>query len=126
MNLDDKDCLNNPSISGANFNPNACLIRMLPGAEHAFLSKIDAQSTWVDTLRGENQTGITFNSSAVVAMEVNKWIPPGTIFNCRFRVRFSNCSDCFNDGSGGYDHPDFEYAGPEPFKLINFQFEVLD
>ncbi|MAZ48501.1 MAG: hypothetical protein CME65_08055 [Halobacteriovoraceae bacterium] len=126
MKLDDKDCLNNPSISGPDFNPNACLIRMLPGAEHAFLSKINAQSTWVDTLRGESQNGIQFNSSAVMAMEVNKWIPPGTLFNCRFRVRFSNCSDCFNDSSTDDDLPDYEFAGPDPYKIINFQFEVLD
>ena len=43
--LEDNDCLNNPSMSGKDFNPNECLIRFLPGASQAVFSRIDAQRT---------------------------------------------------------------------------------
>ena len=124
MGLEDKDCLNNSSISGNAFNPNACLVRILPGAEHANFSKIDPQKTWAQTLQGESNSNVQFSSANIVVMEVNKWVVPGTKFNCRFRVRFTNCSDCYQDTNS--DYPDYEYAGATPYKLINFQFTVLD
>lgn len=126
MGLEDKDCLNNPSMSGNDFNPNECLIRVLPGAEHAVLGKIDPQKTWAETLQGESGNSIEFNASTIVLMEVNKWIMPGTQFTCRFRVRMSNCSDCYNNNNVGDDYADYQYGGSTPYKLINFQFTVLD
>lgn len=126
MGLEDKDCINNSSMSGNEFNPNSCLIRILPGAEHAILGKIDSRKTWAETIQGETNNSVTFSQSNIVVMEVNKWIPPGTKFNCRFRVRFSNCSDCYSESATDDEYADFEYAGAEPFKVINFQFEVLD
>ncbi len=131
LNLEDKDCLNNPSMSANNFNPNECLIRFLPGASQAVLGKINPQSTWAETIRGES-SDFTFDAGQLTLMEVNKWIRPGTKFNCRFRVRFSNCSDCYDDFQTGdpitslSDYSDFEYAGHNPYKVINFQFTVLD
>lgn len=124
MSLEDKDCLNNPSMSNSNFNPNSCLIRILPGANQAIYGKIDSQKNFVDTLEGSTE----FNSSNVVLMEVNKWIMPGTTFTCRMRVRHSNCSDCFDtfDGSDFTELLDFEYAGSDPYKVINFKFTVID
>ena len=131
LGLEDKDCLNNPSMSGSNFNPNECLIRVLPGASQMNFGKIDPQKTWKETIQsGENS--VLFDPSRVILMEVNKWINPGTKFNCRFRVRFSNCSDCYDnftpetDKDDVSDFSDFEFAGPTPYKIINFQFTVID
>lgn len=126
--LEDNDCLNNPGMSGNDFNPNECLIRFLPGAAQAMFSRIDAQSTWAESVQGETSSiALDFSSSNVTLMEVNKNIIPGTQVNCRFRVRFSNCTDCFDELSSlnkWNDFPEFEYTGERPFKIINFQFEV--
>jgi len=126
LELEDSKCLNNPNLSGDNFNPNECLIRALPGANQAVLSKIDPQKTWAQTLQGNNSAAPTFNSSGIILLEVNKWIQPGTQFNCRVRVRFTNCIDCYNDNNSGADYPDYMYTGHEPFKVINFSFKVID
>ncbi|MFT6631056.1 MAG: hypothetical protein ACJAS4_001002 [Bacteriovoracaceae bacterium] len=132
LGLEDSDCLNNPSMSGNGFNGNECLMRILPGAAQGVLGKIDPQSTWADTIKGENQTSFSFDGGHVVLMEVNKWIKPGTKFNCRFRARFSNCSDCFDSFKFGdaastlKDYSDHQYSGNIPYKVINLQFTVLD
>lgn len=126
--LEDRDCLNNPSMSGNDFNPNECLIRFLPGASQAVFSRIDAQRTWPDSVQGgDNSIKLDFTASNITIMEVNKNLSIGTKFSCRFRVRFSNCSDCYDEYSSlnkWNDHPDFEFTGEKPFKVINFQFEV--
>ena len=126
--LEDSKCLNNPSKSGNNFNPNECLIRFLPGAQTATYGKIDPQKNYVDTIRGDSKDEFIFNASNVVIMEVNKYITPGTTFNCRMRVRHSNCSDCFDsyDGSDYYEAKDYEFGGASLYKLINFKFTVID
>ena len=68
-----------------------------------------------------------FRFSNIIFMEIAPWIPPGTTFNCRFRTRFSNCEDCYNnDNFSKDDHLDYEFSGGEAFKLINFQFTVID
>lgn len=131
LGLEDSDCLNNPSMSGDNFNGNECLMRALPGAAQAVLGKINAQNTWSSSITDVNGEFV-FDSGHLVLMEINKWIQPGTKFNCRFRVRFTNCSDCFDEFEFGdsaaslTDYPDFEYAGDKGFKVINLQFTVLD
>lgn len=130
LSLLDKDCLgysttgtNDPDFS---FNPHECLIRFLPGANEAFYSKIDSQKSYYESVIKESDTG-SFNIGNVLLMEVNKWIPPGTKFRCRLRARFSNCSDCYTDGSfSNDDFIDAEYNGQKPFKVINFDFEVND
>jgi len=51
----------------------------------------------------------------------------GTKFRCRLRVKFSNCSDCFTDGSNANDDfLDVDFNGAKPFKVINFEFNVID
>lgn len=132
LSLQDKDCLGYSStVQGDetkedfSFSPHECLVRFLPGANTAYFSKIDAQKTYYETIIKESGGG--FNMGNAMIMEVNKWIPPGTKFRCRMRVRFSNCSDCYTDGSNGNDDfPDYEYNGYRPYKIINFDFDVND
>ncbi len=132
LNLMDKDCLGysanyastNPDLG---FNPHSCLVRILPGAEYAVMSKIESQKTYAETLKGTSTTAPTFNSSAAILMEVSKWIPPGTKFRCRLRARFTNCDDCYHDSTrANDDYLDYEYNGAKPFKVLNFDFEVRE
>jgi hypothetical protein len=126
--LQDTKCLGY-SDSG-DFNPNECLIRFYKGAQQATMSKIDPQKTYLETLKGNAETAPIYNASAVLLMEVNRWVPPGTTFNCRLRVQFSNCSDCYTDPDSTTtpkdDYRDYQYAGPGPFKILNFKFTVID
>lgn len=132
QNIADKECLGYSSNAISTnedlaFNPHSCLIRILPGAEQAVMSKIDSQKTFAETIRGTSTAAPKFNSSAAVLMEVSKWVPPGTKFRCRFRVRFTNCDDCYHDSSkANDDYLDYEYNGAKPYKLLNFEFEVTD
>lgn len=130
LSLLDKDCLGYTTSSTTDddfsFNPHECLVRFLPGANEAFFSKIDPQKTYYESVIKEAQSG-SFNVGNVLIMEVNKWIPPGTKFRCRLRARFSNCSDCYTDGTNrNDDFIDAEYNGAKPFKVINFDFDVND
>lgn len=118
------ECLNNSDPKNSNRNLE-CLVRVLKPTQQAFYSKLDPQKTLTETL--STNGSVPLNSSSVVFMEVNKWIPPGTAFICRFRVRFNNCSDCFEDSEMGYDEfNDYEYSGSKPYKVINFRFVVID
>jgi hypothetical protein len=126
LNLEDDQCLNNSPADGSDMNPHECLIRFLPGANQAFYSKVESQKTWGETLQGANGGSVRLNPNGLLAMEVNKWIQPGTTFNCRVRVRFSNCSDCFNQDTWNREYPGYELAGNKPYKIINFKFTVID
>lgn len=124
--LEDQNCLNNTST---NYNPNECLVRFLPGFQQAYHSKIDPLSSYKETI----QDGIEVRkqkNSAFLLMEVSKEVPPGTVFNCRLRVKFSNCSNCYEDSSSATtpkdDLADYSYAGPDPYKLLNFKFTVTN
>lgn len=128
--LQDKDCLGHTTTTTTDgdftFSPHECLVRFLPGANSAFFSKIDAQKTYYESVIKDSESS-QFNMGNVLLMEVNKWIPPGTKFRCRMRARFSNCSDCFTDGTNSNDDfIDAEYNGHKPFKVINFEFDVND
>ncbi len=130
LTLLDKDCLsystNQTTDQDFNFNPHECLIRFLPGANEAFFSKIDAQKTYYESVVKPSRSG-SFNAGNVLLLEANKWIPPGTKFRCRLRVRFSNCSDCYTDGTNNNDDfTDGQYNGEKPFQVINFDFEIND
>lgn len=137
LSLQDKDCLNyggTEHTTDFTFNPHECLVRVLPAANEAFFSKIDPQKSYVETVRNGNPDHI-FGPGNAIIMEVNKWIPPGTKFRCRFRAKFSNCSDCYtdpkdsnNDGipDSNDDYIDAEYNGAKPYKIINFEFDVND
>lgn len=107
-----------------NQNPNECLVRIVPGGDFSMYSKIDPNKTWAETLYA-GQSNPVFAGSGFIVMELSKWIPQGTLFNCRLRVRFSNCSDCAQD-SNLKSYPDYEYSGSKPYQLINFQFRVVN
>ena len=112
-------------------DPKNCMLRVIPQASQAFFSKLDPGKTWGKTMTdGISGSTAKFGVGNVVLFEVNKWIPPGTTFDCRFRVRFSNCSDCYHDparaGSDNDDYKDYEYAGEKPFKILNLQFTVTN
>ncbi len=125
ISLEEKNCL------GGVGNTNDCFIRSVAGANQSFFSKIDAKSTWGKTLAPDKSP--IFHSSNVIFFEVSKWIPPGTSIDCRFRVRFSNCKDCYvdpltaeSDPTYFDDYRDFEYSGGKPFKILHFNFIVID
>ncbi|MBA2406040.1 MAG: hypothetical protein H0V66_14790, partial [Bdellovibrionales bacterium] len=127
--LQDKHCLGYGGTAHTEdftFNPHECLVRVLPGANQAFYSKIDPQKSYSETVRNGNPKH-TFNTGNLLMFEVNKWIPPGTKFRCRLRAKFSNCSDCFSDPlSTNDDYIDAEYNGAKPFQVINLEFDVND
>lgn len=137
LELQDKDCLGYGGTAyneDFTFNPHECLVRVLPGANSAFYSKIDAQKSYVETMRSGNPDHV-FNAGNAVMFEVNKWIPPGTKFRCRLRAKFSNCSDCFSDQTDSNadgivdsndDFVDSEFNGSKPYKVINLEFDVND
>ncbi len=112
---------------GGSDSLNDCFIRMIKGGDQAYFSKLAPKSTWSETLDNDTTGTPTFTTSNVLFMEVNESIPPGTTFNCRMRARFTNCSDCYHDSNyNGDDYLDYEFSGAAPFKLINFQFTVID
>lgn len=130
LSLLDKDCLGyggSAPTEDFTFNPHECLVRVLPGANQAFYSKIDAQKSYRETMRVGNPDHI-FNPGNAIMFEINKWIPPGTKFRCRLRAKFNNCSDCFSSASDATndDYIDSEYNGAKPFQIINFEFDVND
>ena len=125
-----------------NFNSNNCLsdsttencfVRAISGADYAFYSRIDPNSTWAETFSGEENDDSQedddsiFHFSNLLFFEINSWVPQGTVFQCRVRARFSNCSDCFTDSNNGNDnYTDDYYSSEIPFKLIYFQFQVVN
>lgn len=112
-------------LGGSDGNRKNCFIRFPRGADKAIFSKINPKRTFGETITGEDGVG-EFNISNILFMEVNKNTPPGTTFNCRLRVRFTNCDDCWHDPQTLQDYPDYEFAGHRPFKIINFRFTVID
>jgi len=118
-NLEVSSCLGNSTHD--------CYFRAIPGGDFAWYSKIEPKQNWGNSV---SATGAqpSFTESNAMFFEVNKKTPPGTTFDCRFRVRFSNCKECFNDplDSIGDDYLDYEYSGDRPFKIIHFQFTVID
>ncbi|MDO9181380.1 MAG: hypothetical protein Q7U04_03185, partial [Bacteriovorax sp.] len=135
MALDSSYCLN-PA------KPNECFIRAVKGADQAYYSKINPKSTWGQTLTDPNNgnKAPSLNSGNVILFEVSKHIPPGVVIDCRLRVRFTNCEDCFHDANPmlrsdsvsnpitrtDYDYTDTDYNGPRPFKIIHLQIPITD
>lgn len=122
LNLEADNCL-----GGAN-SPHDCFIRAVKGADSAWYSRMDPQKTWGNTMVGDTSQPPPFSFHNIMFFEVSPWIPPGTTFNCRFRTRFVNCEDCWEEKIGAkYDDIlDFEFSGGKPYKIINFQFTVID
>lgn len=119
--LDDSFCLD-PT------KPNECFIRAIKGADQAHYSKINPKSTWGQTMANPNSgKAPSLDSGNVILFEVSKHIPPGTVVDCRLRVRFTNCEDCYHDASrSNYDYKDTDYNGPLPFKTIHLQIPIVD
>ncbi|MCT4640809.1 MAG: hypothetical protein N4A33_00830 [Bacteriovoracaceae bacterium] len=124
LNLDDNNCLDN-ATSGDSFNPNHCLARVLPGASTATYGKIDPSQTWAQTVNLGTSDQNSYGLGNIIMMEINKETPPGTVFSCRFRVRMSNCSDCYTD-SNGNEYKKSDFSSYKPFKIINFEFTVRE
>lgn len=117
--IEPQDCL------GGENKRESCFVRFPRGIDRAVYSKIDPKKTLGETITGEDGVG-EYNISNILFMEVNKKTPPGTTFNCRLRVRFTACDECWHDPDTGDEYRDFEFAGARPFKLINFRFTVID
>ena len=116
-------------LSGDATKTRDCFVRILKGADHAWFAKINANKSWEDSApRAKDKNTPAFNYSNIIFFEVSEHIHPGTTFNCRMRVRFSNCSDCFTDTARSDldNYLDYEYTGNRPYKIINFQFVVTD
>ena len=92
----------------------------------AYYSRILPQSTWAETVIGSNSES-QFSLANLILFEVNNDIPPGTRFDCRFRVRATNCEDCFEDENfNNDDFLDFEYSGGDPYRILHLQFVITD
>lgn len=121
MALDVSQCLN-PT------NDKDCFVRAIKGADQAHYSKIDPKSTWGKTL-SDPATGKApaLDWGNILLFEVSKHIPPGTVIDCRLRLRFTNCDDCYHDATrNNYDFLDKEYNGPTPYKIIHLQIPITD
>jgi len=106
---------------GGSSSRHDCYIRAIRGADSAVYSRIDPKKNWGETFSGQTPHSVLF-------FEINPNTPPGTTFDCRFRVRFSNCKECYTDQNNvdGDDWRDFEYSGGAPFKIIHYQFQVVN
>lgn len=124
-------------------NDKDCFIRAIKGADQSHYSKLNPKSTWGQTL-ADPKTGKapSLDWGNILLFEVSKHIPPGTVVDCRLRVRFTNCDDCYHKQStdssktnyfidsthqiDGYDFTDTDYNGPKPFKIIHLQIPITD
>lgn len=115
-------------LDGAGGNDNECFVRVVKGADQATYSMLNPKSNWSQTVAPNGSP--VFNYNNLIFMEVSPSTPPGTTFSCRFRVRFTNCEDCWVDPAASNtrkdDYQDYQYAGGDPFKIINFEFIVID
>lgn len=121
MALENSSCLDP-------MNDKDCFFRTIKGVDQANFSKINSKSTWAKTFANSSTGAPPIPSSAnLIFFEVSKHIPPGTVFDCRMRVRFSNCDDCYHDSKrSNYDYTDTDYNGPTPYKIIHLQIPVID
>lgn len=123
MALDSSFCLDS-----GNKNDKDCFIRAIRGADQAYFSKLNPKSTWGQTF-ADPVTGKApeFDWGNVILFEVSKHIPPGTVVDCRLRMRFTNCDDCYHDSTkNNYDYTDTDYNGPRPYKIIHLQIPIVD
>lgn len=121
MALDSGLCLNKD-------NDKDCFVRAISGADQAHYSKINPKATWGQTM-ADPETGEAYGLDwgNVILFEVSKHTPPGTVIDCRLRVRFTNCEDCYHDATrNNYDYFDTDYNGPKPFKIIHLQIPITD
>jgi hypothetical protein len=119
--LDSSLCLNSS-------DDRDCFIRAIKGADQANYSKLDPKKNWFSTMQDPNSsTAYSLGWGNITMFEVSKHIPPGTVVDCRFRVRFTNCDDCYHDSSRNYyDYTDKDYNGPKPYKIIHLKMTIID
>lgn len=133
--LDSSMCLNKDN------GGKDCFIRALKGADQAHYSKLNPKQTWGDTMANPTSgKAPALDWGNIILFEVSKHIPPGTVVDCRLRVRFTNCDDCYHKQSvdntktnytsdtliNGYDFTDEEFNGPRPYKIIHLQIPIVD
>jgi hypothetical protein len=109
-------------------NDKNCFIRALKGADQARYSKLNPKSTWIQTMANPvDGKAPTLDWGNVLLFEISKQIPPGTVVDCRLRLRFTNCDDCYHDSTrSNYDYIDKDFNGPRPFKIIHLQIPITD
>ncbi len=108
-------------------NPKNCLISSVPGADWSTFSKINPSSTWAKTMTVGNRSTPNFSVNNIILFETSKYIPPATTFHCRFRVRFTNCENCWQAPDYNYDDfLDYQWSGGEPFKIFPLEFTVVN
>ncbi len=124
---DNRKCLGN--------SPRDCLVRVIKGADQSWVGQIPPKSSWSTNLFNDKTKKFDFQSGHLVYLEINsEMITPGMTFTCRFRGRFTNCEDCFQDNNASPnssldlfdDFLDYEYSGARPFKILNFTFTIID
>ncbi|MBT3982505.1 MAG: hypothetical protein HOE90_14200 [Bacteriovoracaceae bacterium] len=120
--LDTSECL------GGSSSTSDCYLRAIDGANFSVYPVISASKTFGETLEEEEDAGVSLKGNHVILFELSPWTPPGTTFNCRLRARFTNCDDCWHDPNqaDNDDYLDYQYSGADPYKIINFQFTVID
>ena len=124
MALDTNFCLSKTTDIN-NPNDKDCFMKAISGADKATFSKLNPKSNWGATMANpETGKAYSYDWGNVIMFEVSKHIPPGTVFDCRIRTRFTNCEDCFHNGNNDYN--DKEYNGPNPFKIIHLTIPVTD
>lgn len=128
INLSPSNCLSGKRDEYGNYITKDCFVRAVKGVDNSWFSKIDPKKNWSETMTTNDTSQTpTFNFSNIIFFEISPWIPPGTVFQCRFRVRFTNCDTCFTDANyDDDDYLDYEYSGATPFKIVHFQFTVID
>ena len=128
MALDTNFCLTKTPAGAATNNDKDCFMKAINGADKATFSKLNPKSNWGMTMANpETGKAYSYDWGNVVMFEVSKHIPPGTVFDCRLRVRFTNCDDCFHDSlRPNNDYKDKDYNGQRPFKLIHLTIPVTD
>lgn len=129
--VDKTMCLDNTNSTTSDKD---CFIRAVKGVDQANFSKLNPKSTWGQTMTDPQTTvAPSLSWSNVLLFQVSKHVPPGTVVNCRLRVRFTNCEECYHDSKRKdltneqtYDYLDLDYNGADPFKIINLQFSIID
>ena len=103
-------------------------IRAIKGGDSATFSRIAPNKSWAQTIVDTNTGDPSFGIHNLLFFEVNRETPPGTTFDCRFRVRFTNCENCWSEKSeySGDDFLDYEFSGERPYKIIHYQFTVVN
>ena len=121
VGLENKDCLDENDT-------HSCFMRAIKGGDSALYSRIEANKNWAETIVDIDTGEPSYGIHNLLFFEVNRETPPGTTFDCRFRVRFTNCKNCWNEEGmdDDDDYLDYEFSGERPYKIIHYQFTVIN